>query len=291
MTTQRTSLASAAASIALHLAVPLPASAAEEVPFITTPDHVTRAMLDVARVKAGDHVIDLGSGDGRIVITAARMGATGLGVEIVPDLVEKSRVHAQRAGVADKVEFRQQDLFDTPLDRASVVTMYLLPELNLKLRARLLALPAGTRVVSHDWDMGDWRPDRTVTLDVPDKVVGREKLSRVHLWVVPARVHATWCAEGWRLDVDQRFQRYSAVVTRVDGKTAPQPAWVQDGTIDAADGVTLRPGSEAMAGVTWRAEGERSAAMQLRVVAATGTAASVPAQGVAFVRAQAATCP
>jgi SAM-dependent methyltransferase len=160
-----------------------------EVPFITTPDHVTVAMLEIAGVKPGDHVIDLGSGDGRIVITAARrFGATGLGVDIVPDLVERSIAHAERAGVADRVRFRVQDLFDPVLDadlaRATVVTMYLLPEVNLRLRPRLQGLKKGTRIVSHDWDMGDWPPLRQITLPVPDKAVGREKLSRVYLWVV-----------------------------------------------------------------------------------------------------------
>jgi SAM-dependent methyltransferase len=165
------------------------AQADDEVPFITTPDHVTIAMLEIAGVKAGDHVIDLGSGDGRIVITAARrFGATGLGVEIVPDLVARSIANAQKAGVGDRVQFRQQDLFDPALDadlaRATVITMYLLPEVNLRLRPRLQALKKGTRIVSHDWDMGDWKPDRQITLPVPDKAVGREKLSRVYLWVV-----------------------------------------------------------------------------------------------------------
>jgi tRNA A58 N-methylase Trm61 len=133
-------------------------------------------------------VIDLGSGDGRIVIVAARQfGATGLGVEIVPDLVAQSRENARRAGVADKVEFRVQDLFETDLSRATVITMYLLPEVNLQLRPKLLALKPGTRIVSHDWDMGDWKPDRVVTIDVPDKPIGREKLSRIFLWTVPPR--------------------------------------------------------------------------------------------------------
>lgn len=160
-----------------------------DVPFITTPDRVTVAMLELAGVGGRDHVIDLGSGDGRIVITAARrFGATGLGVEIVPDLVERSRRAAEAAGVSDRVSFRVQDLFDPALDadlaRATVVTMYLLPEVNLRLRPRLQALRAGTRIVSHDWDMGDWAPDRTLVIDVPDKAVGREKLSRVHLWTL-----------------------------------------------------------------------------------------------------------
>ncbi len=207
----------------------------DEVPFITTPDQVTLAMLELAAVGPADHVIDLGSGDGRIVITAARrFGARGLGVEIVPDLVQKSRDAARAAGVAERVEFREQDLFAADLGRASVVTMYLLPAVNLQLRPRLLALAPGTRVVSHDWDMGDWSPDRTLTVDVPDKAVGREKLSRVHLWVVPAAVHGTWCAPGSRLDISQRFQAFSATLT-VAGSRAP--LLVFDGRIE---GSTLR---------------------------------------------------
>lgn len=156
-----------------------------DVPFVVTPDHVTREMLKLADVKPDDYVIDLGSGDGRIVIVAAKhFGARGLGVEIVPDLVDKSRDNARRAGVADRVEFRVQDLFETDLSRATVITMYLLPEVNLQLRPRLLALKPGTRIVSHDWDMGDWKPDRVVTVDAPDKPIGREKVSRLYLWTV-----------------------------------------------------------------------------------------------------------
>jgi SAM-dependent methyltransferase len=175
---------------ALLLAVAAGGAAAQDVdvPFVVTPDHVTRAMLDLADVKPGDFVIDLGSGDGRIVITAAKLhGARGLGVEIVPELVDKSRDNARKAGVADRVEFRVQDLFATDLSPATVITMYLLPEVNLQLRPRLQALKPGTRIVSHDWDMGDWKPDRVVTLDVPDKPYGREKLSRLYLWTVPPR--------------------------------------------------------------------------------------------------------
>jgi SAM-dependent methyltransferase len=159
-----------------------------DVPFIVTPDNVTRELLKLADVKASDYVIDLGSGDGRIVIVAARQfGARGLGVEIVPELVEKSRDNARRAGVADRAEFRVQDLFATDLSKATVITMYLLPEVNLQLRPRLLALKPGTRIVSHDWDMGDWKPERVITVDAPDKPIGREKVSRLYLWTVPAR--------------------------------------------------------------------------------------------------------
>jgi SAM-dependent methyltransferase len=203
---------------------------AEEVPFVTTPDRVTLAMLKLAGVRASDHVLDLGSGDGRIVITAARrFGATGMGVEIVPDLVARSRESAQRAGVAQRVRFVEQDLFDTDLSVASVITMYLLPEVNLQLRPRLLALAPGTRIVSHDWDMGDWRPDRTLTLAVPEKKIGLEKSSRVHLWVVPAPVQGTWCAsDGASLRIQQRHQFVEATLTRAG------TAWAMAGRLDGA---------------------------------------------------------
>ena len=166
----------------------LPAPAAglsEDVPFVVTPDNVTLAMLELAGVGPKDYLVDLGSGDGRIVIVAAkRFGARGLGIEIVPDLVRKSRENAERAGVAGRAEFREEDLFKTDLAKATVVTLYLLPEANLQLRPRLRKLKPGTRIVSHDWDMGDWKPDRTIEVDAPDKPIGREKKSRIHLWVV-----------------------------------------------------------------------------------------------------------
>ena len=174
------------AAVAVLLVLPPSASSlVEEVPFVTTPDNVTLEMLKLAKVGPGDYVIDLGSGDGRIVITAAKyFGARGLGVEIVPDLVRRSREKAKDAGVENLVEFREQDLFTTDLSRATVVTLYLLPEVNLQLRPRLQKLKPGTRVVSHDWDMGDWKPDRSVWVDAPDKPIGREKASIVHLWIV-----------------------------------------------------------------------------------------------------------
>lgn len=222
------------ACVALCL-VAAAAPAQDEVPFITTPDHVTLAMLELAGVSARDHLVDLGSGDGRIVITAARrFGASGMGVEIVPELVVRSRENAHKAGVADRAEFREQDLFATDLGRATVVTMYLLPDVNLQLRPRLLALAPGTRIVSHDWDMGAWTPDRSTTLAVPDKAVGLDKSSRIHLWVVPAQVQGLWCAAGASLEISQRFQDFSATLTPARGN-APTMVW--DGRID---GTTLR---------------------------------------------------
>ncbi len=197
------------------LASSTPATAREDVPFITTPDHVALAMLRLANVGPDDYVIDLGSGDGRIVILAARrFRARGLGVEYVADLVRKSRINARRAGVSNLVEFREQDLFETDLSQATVVTLYLLPEVNLRLRPSLLALRPGTRVVSHDWDMGDWKPDRTVRLAVPKKKVGREKSSLVHLWVVPASLAQYWCGtgplQGASMQFEQRYQKFNA---------------------------------------------------------------------------------
>ena len=195
------------------------AAVSEEVPFIVSPDNVTLEMLRIAQVGAADHVIDLGSGDGRIVITAAkRFGASGLGVEIDPELVRLSRQSARDAGVADKVRFEVQDLFVTDLSRATVITMYLLPEFNLRLRPSILNLKPGTRIVSHDWDMGDWKPDQTSVLSVPDKKVGLDKQSRVHLWVVPAQVHGVWCGSGrlgaYVLTLQQKYQEVQGTLQR-----------------------------------------------------------------------------
>ncbi|MBI5279246.1 MAG: class I SAM-dependent methyltransferase [Burkholderiales bacterium] len=191
----------------------------EEVPFITTPDNVTLEMLRIAHVGPSDHVLDLGSGDGRIPITAAKQfGASGFGVEIDPALVVKSNQNAREAGVADRAKFVEQDLFKTDLSRATVITMYLLPEVNLQLRPKLLALKPGTRVVSHDWDMGDWKPDRTLVVPVPDKKIGLDKSSKVHLWTVPARVDGLWCGTNllgdFSLRLQQKYQEVEGTLTR-----------------------------------------------------------------------------
>ncbi|MFM7507822.1 MAG: SAM-dependent methyltransferase [Rubrivivax sp.] len=247
-------------------ALAVPAAAQDEVPFITTPDAVTLAMLQLAGVGPADRLVDLGSGDGRIVITAARrFGARGLGVEIVPDLVALSRANARDAGVADRAEFHEQDLFTLDLAPFSVVTMYLLPQVNLQLRDRLLALKPGTRIVSHDWDLGDWRPDRSVVVDAPDKPIGRDKTSTVHLWVVPARLAGWWCGSEVGLLVRQHFQRVAVTMLR-RGQAAP--VHVFDGRA-RADG--LHEGeAPASAGVvaTLRADGLQMT--QVRGVAALG---------------------
>lgn len=266
------------------LATPLRAQ--EEVPFITTPDHVTLAMLTMARVRANDFVIDLGSGDGRIVITAARrFGARGLGVEIVPELVIKSRANAQLAGVADRASFEERDLFATDLSRASVITMYLLPEVNLQLRPRLLALKPGTRIVSHDWDMGAWQPDQTVTVAVPDKAVGRDKSSRVLAWVVPAPMAGLWChAGGWALEIAQRFQQVSVTMSRPARRSMVLPPIVFDARLDANDGVrVVAEGSQTLpVSLRWQPDG-------VHVTAVEAAVDSVAPQG-AFTRARGTRC-
>ena len=263
----------------LAIAVSAQAQTADEVPFITSPDNVTLEMLTAAGVKRGDNVIDLGSGDGRIVILAARrFEATGLGMETDPRLVEVSKANAKSAGVADKVEFRVQDLFKTDFSAASVVTMYLLPEVNLQLRPALLALKPGTRIVSHDWDLGDWKPDRTTVVPVPNKAVGLEKSSKVYVWTVPARVDGLWCAagllKGASISLTQKYQTFEGVLAWRDRTRALV------GTISGAE---LRVPAGNSGELVLQA-----AANALRITSAQGNLAL--AQGQTFTRAIGAIC-
>ncbi len=283
-----------AAALTLILSsLALGAAAQEDVPFITTPDNVTLAMLRLAAVKPADRLIDLGSGDGRIVITAARrFGASGLGVEIDPQLVERSRVNAKAAGVERRAEFREQDLFTTDLAPFSVITMYLLPEVNLQLRPALLALRPGTRIVSHDWDLGDWMPDRTLTVAAPNKAIGREKLSRLHLWVVPARFEGLWCgvgprASGLSLLLSQQHQVLSASAVVNDHRHRP-------GAGHDAERRFLNGRADGAAARLLGAQGE---SLSLRILDAatievSAAAASTPRwRGARLARSAAAACP
>ena len=172
----------------------LPPAHGEEVPFVPTPANVVDAMLSIAGVGSHDYVIDLGSGDGRIVIAAAkRYQARGLGIDYDQTLIARSWANAAREGVSDKVRFLHQDIFASDFHDATVLTMYLLPEVNLELRPRILfELRPGTRVVSHDWDMADWEPDGRLVIQTPGKTVWPMKESTVYLWVVPARIEGYW---------------------------------------------------------------------------------------------------
>jgi len=200
-----------------------------DTPYVPTPQVVVNRMLELAQIKPGDTVIDLGSGDGRIMITAAqKYGARGFGVELNPRLVQSSNEEAHRAGVADRVKFLQQDLFKTDFREADVLTLYLLPDVNMVLRPKILAeLKAGTRVVSHDYGMGLWLPEVEETVPAPDKTVGARKESTVYLWIVPAKVEGAWELEikvGRKtrklpLELKQQYQMVSGSV-HVPGKAA-----------------------------------------------------------------------
>jgi SAM-dependent methyltransferase len=182
------------------------------VPYVNTPMEIVERMLRMAKVRSGDRVVDLGSGDGRIVIEAAKRGARGVGVDLDPNLVKLATHNARQAGVADRARFEVRDIFDTDLSAATVVTMYLLPDFNAKLQPRLLALKPGTRIVSHDGGIGDWPADETLEMRTPEKPVGVGGNAKVELWIVPAEVRGTWTSEfpqhggTWRFQIGQRYQ-------------------------------------------------------------------------------------
>jgi Methyltransferase domain len=159
-------------------------------------------MLDMAKLTPADFVMDLGSGDGITVIAAARRGVRAMGVEFNPDLVAFSKRQAERAGVGDKTAFVQGDLFQADLSRATVITLFLLDELNLKLRPALLALKPGTRVLSNTFRMGDWEPDASEPASP-----GCSNWCPLYLWVVPARVEGTWRSPQGELVLKQQYQK------------------------------------------------------------------------------------
>lgn len=197
---------------------PTPGQKGKDVVWLPTPQVLVDKMLDLAKVTPTDFVVDLGSGDGRTVITAARRGARALGVEYDPDMVDLSRRNAQQAGVAERAQFVKEDLFSTDLSRATVVTMFLLPELNLKLRPRILALRPGTRIVSNSFDMGDWEPDETAIMDASAGCDG--SWCNALLWIVPAQVAGTHSAAQGELRLVQDFQKVSGTL-RSQGKVIP----------------------------------------------------------------------
>jgi len=195
-----------------------------DVEFVPTPHNVVAEMLRLAKVTKDDLVYDLGSGDGRVVITAAkRYGARGVGIDIDPARIKESRENARKAGVAKRVKFLEQDLFQTDFREATVVTLYLLPRLNLQLRPKLLRdLKPGTRVVSHDFDMDDWQADQVV------KVQGTTYEHTVYYWVIPAEVSGTWrvtmptgqSASASTLRLQQQFQKVSGTLSRGGNEVA-----------------------------------------------------------------------
>jgi SAM-dependent methyltransferase len=189
----------------------------KDVVWVPTPQVVVDKMLDMAKVTPADFVIDLGSGDGRTVITAAKRGAKALGIEYNPEMVELSKRAAQAEGVASRAAFVKADLFQSDFSKATVITMFLLPDINLKLRPKILELKPGTRIVSNTFTMGEWLADETVTLE--NGCSGSWCTSL--LWIVPAQVAGTWQIPQGELRLRQSFQKLTGTLRTTEGRTVP----------------------------------------------------------------------
>jgi hypothetical protein len=186
---------------------PQPGQAGKDVVWVPSPDSQVENMLDLAKVTASDFVIDLGSGDGRTVIAAAKRGARSLGVEFNPDMVTLSQRRVREAGVSNLATIRRGDLFETDLSEATVITMFLLPDINLKLRPRLLDLEPGTRIVSNSFTMGEWEEDES------ERVTENcSSWCQAFLWIVPAKVEGSWQLGSQTLTLEQTFQMLSGTL-------------------------------------------------------------------------------
>lgn len=183
----------------------------KDVIWVPTPQALVDKMLDMAKVTPKDYVIDLGSGDGRTVITAAKRGSKALGIEYNPDMVELSKRAAAKEGVSDKASFTKADLFESDFSQAQVITMFLLSSINLQLRPKILDLKPGTRIVSNTFDMAEWKPDETV--NIPNC----NSWCTAHLWIVPAKVNGTWKLPQGELTIKQTFQMISGTLKAGNG--------------------------------------------------------------------------
>ncbi len=216
----------------LALAAAAAAAQADEVewrvPFITTPGEVVERMLELAGTGSGDLVVDLGSGDGRIVIIAAqKYGARGLGIELDQRLVEKSRANARAANVADRVTFVQGDVLASEISQATVVTVYLLPSLIGQLQPRFIGeLKPGTRIVSHAFSMAGWKPDRKQTVRLAKPHPGQGDESTLYLWVVPADVRGVWRGGGRRLRIEQNYQEIDVEGATEASLSGSEISWI-----------------------------------------------------------------
>ena len=179
----------------------------KDVIWVPTPQALVDKMLDLAKVTPKDYVIDLGSGDGRTVITAAKRGAKALGIEYNPEMVELSKRNAAKEGVSDRASFVKADLFESDFSQAQVISMFLLSSINLKLRPKILELKPGTRIVSNTFDMGEWKPDESATIP------GCNSWCTAHLWIVPAKVEGNWKLPKGELALKQSFQMISGTLT------------------------------------------------------------------------------
>jgi SAM-dependent methyltransferase len=186
----------------------------KDVVWVPTPDSLVNKMLDMAKVTAKDYVIDLGSGDGRTVIAAAKRGARAHGIEYNPEMVELAARNAAKEGVSQRATFAKADLFESDFSKATVLTLFLLPEINMKLRPKILNLRPGTRVVSNSFDMEDWKPDQTATVSE-----NCTSWCEAYLWIVPAKVQGTWKLAAGELSLKQSFQTVHGTLKTAGGVT------------------------------------------------------------------------
>src|SRR5919106_3416847 len=187
----------------------------KDVIWVPTPQELVEKMLDMGKVTPNDYVIDLGSGDGRTVVSAAKRGARALGIEYNPDMVELSKRNAAKEGVSDRATFMKADLFEADLSQAQVITMFLLPDINLKLRPKLLNLRPGTRIVSNSFTMGEWQADETANVKN-----GCASYCTAYLWMIPAKVEGTWQLPQGELMLKQEYQMVSGTL-KTDNGAAP----------------------------------------------------------------------
>jgi len=208
----------------------------KDVVWVPTPQVLVDKMLDMAKVTSKDYVIDLGSGDGRTVITAAKRGAKALGIEYNPEMVELSKRNAAKEGVTDKATFMKADLFESDFSHATVITMFLLPSINIKLRPKILDLKPGTRIVANSFDMEDWKPDETAKVD------GCSNWCTAYLWIVPAKVGGTWNLSQGELTLKQTFQMISGTL-----KSGNNTAQITNGKLNG-DQITFTAGGAQYTG-------------------------------------------
>jgi len=210
-------LSAAAATAQTSTFEPQVGQPGKDVVWVPTSQVLVDRMLDMAKVTPNDVVIDLGSGDGRTVITAAKRGARALGIEYNPDMVELSRRNAAREGIGERAQFMKADLFETDFSQATVITMFLLPDINIKLRPKILDMKPGTRVVSNSFTMGEWQHERSANASEKE---GCQSYCTAYLWIVPAKVEGTWKLADGELNLKQDFQNFTGTLTAGGRKTA-----------------------------------------------------------------------
>jgi SAM-dependent methyltransferase len=216
--------------------IPHVGQAGKDVIWVPTPEALVQKMLEIAKVTPQDFVVDLGSGDGRTVIAAAKHGANAVGIEFNKDMVELSKKKAAEEGLDGKATFLNQDLFEYDLSKATVITMFLLPDINLKLRPKLLDLKPGTRIVSNTFTMGEWKPDLEVTIDE------NSSWNTALLWIVPARVDGTWKLGNSELALNQEFQKFYGTM-KEGNKTIP----ISDGKLEGSS-ISFKAGGATYTG-------------------------------------------